>query len=132
MFVHNRNTPHTQTQPSIAQLVERWTVVDDDQESIGRWFKSGSKDVFTLKISNIIDTVNIQFYFISKSNYYRVVTRSSNQKISLSYLINILSFSMGSRGRVVKASDQKSDSLWERRFESYRLRKKSVFSPITY
>ena len=27
-----------------------------------------------------------------------------------------------SRGRVVKASDQKSDSLWERRFESYRLR----------
>ena len=28
----------------------------------------------------------------------------------------------GSRGRVVKASDSKSDSLWERRFESYRLR----------
>ena len=27
-----------------------------------------------------------------------------------------------SRGRVVKASDQKSDSLWERRFESCRLR----------
>ena len=27
------------------------------------------------------------------------------------------------RGRVVKASDSKSDSLWERRFESCRLRK---------
>ena len=27
-----------------------------------------------------------------------------------------------SRGRVVKATDQKSVSLWERRFESYRLR----------
>ena len=27
-----------------------------------------------------------------------------------------------SRGRVVKASDSKSDSLWERRFESCRLR----------
>ncbi len=26
------------------------------------------------------------------------------------------------RGRAVKASDQKSDSLWERRFESYRPR----------
>ena len=26
-------------------------------------------------------------------------------------------------GRVVKASDSKSDSLWERRFESYHLRK---------
>ena len=26
------------------------------------------------------------------------------------------------RGRVVKASDSKSDSLWERRFESCRLR----------
>jgi hypothetical protein len=25
-------------------------------------------------------------------------------------------------GRVVKASDSKSDSLWERRFESYHLR----------
>ena len=25
-------------------------------------------------------------------------------------------------GRVVKASDSKSDSLWERRFESYQLR----------
>jgi hypothetical protein len=28
----------------------------------------------------------------------------------------------GSRGRAVKASDSKSDSLWERRFESCRLR----------
>jgi hypothetical protein len=31
-------------QPSIAQLVERWTVVVLCQISIGRWFKSGSKD----------------------------------------------------------------------------------------
>ena len=30
--------------PSIAQLVERWTVVVLHQISIGRWFKSGSKD----------------------------------------------------------------------------------------
>ena len=30
--------------PSIAQLVERWTVVVNSQVSIGRWFKSGSKD----------------------------------------------------------------------------------------
>ena len=30
--------------PSIAQLVERWTVVVLCQISIGRWFKSGSKD----------------------------------------------------------------------------------------
>ena len=29
---------------------------------------------------------------------------------------------MSNRGRVVKASDSKSDSLWERRFESCRLR----------
>ena len=29
----------------------------------------------------------------------------------------------GNRGRVVKASDSKSDSLWERRFESCRLRR---------
>ena len=33
--------------PSIAQLVERWTVVDS-QISIGRWFKSGSKEFFLL------------------------------------------------------------------------------------
>ena len=32
------------TVPSIAQLVERWTVVVICQTSIGRWFKSGSKD----------------------------------------------------------------------------------------
>ena len=32
--------------PSIAQLVERWTVVVHCQTSIGRWFKSGSKDFF--------------------------------------------------------------------------------------
>ena len=32
------------TIPSIAQLVERWTVVVLCQISIGRWFKSGSKD----------------------------------------------------------------------------------------
>ena len=31
--------------PSIAQLVERWTVVVNCQISIGRWFKSGSKDL---------------------------------------------------------------------------------------
>ena len=28
--------------PSIAQLVERWTVAE--KSSIGRWFESGSKD----------------------------------------------------------------------------------------
>ena len=33
--------------PSIAQLVERWTVVVHCQTSIGRWFKSGSKDFFS-------------------------------------------------------------------------------------
>ena len=32
--------------PSIAQLVERWTVVVICQGSIGRWFKSGSKEFF--------------------------------------------------------------------------------------
>ena len=32
------------THPSIAQLVERWTVVVLHQKSIGRWFKSGSKE----------------------------------------------------------------------------------------
>ena len=32
------------SKPSIAQLVERWTVVVLCQISIGRWFKSGSKE----------------------------------------------------------------------------------------
>ena len=35
---------HPCIQPSIAQLVERWTVVVLCQISIGRWFKSGSKE----------------------------------------------------------------------------------------
>lgn len=39
---------------------------------------------------------------------------------------------MCSRGRVVKASDSKSDSLWERRFESYRLRIFFLNSVVIY
>ena len=31
--------------PSIAQLVERWTVVEVSRKSIGHWFESGSKDL---------------------------------------------------------------------------------------
>ena len=38
--------PDATNKPSIAQLVERWTVVVLHQKSIGRWFKSGSKDVY--------------------------------------------------------------------------------------
>ena len=30
--------------PSIAQLVERWTVVGNKRASIGHWFESGSKE----------------------------------------------------------------------------------------
>ena len=36
--------PQLVNRPSIAQLVERWTVVV--WTSIGRWFESGSKDFF--------------------------------------------------------------------------------------
>ena len=32
--------------PSIAQLVERGTVVESKQLSLGHWFKSGSKKLF--------------------------------------------------------------------------------------
>lgn len=39
-----RTGPLLLVSPSIAQLVERWTVVGFRQKSIGRWFKSGSKD----------------------------------------------------------------------------------------
>ena len=38
-------------QPSIAQLVERWTVVVMHQKSIGRWFKSGSKEFLHLNVN---------------------------------------------------------------------------------
>jgi hypothetical protein len=41
------------TAPSIAQLVERWTVDDMYQISIGRWFKSGSKDFYGLESESI-------------------------------------------------------------------------------
>ena len=44
----------------------------------------------------------------------------------------MLSFQPGSRGRVVKASDSKSDSLWERRFESCRLRQSIIFCIIIF
>ena len=44
-------------QPSIAQLVERWTVVVLWQISIGRWFKSGSKEFCIFK-KNILNEFN--------------------------------------------------------------------------
>ena len=36
----------------------------------------------------------------------------------------------GSCGQVVKATDSKSVSLWERRFESYQLRRVCLFAEI--
>ncbi|KRZ78150.1 hypothetical protein T10_1609 [Trichinella papuae] len=42
--------------PLIAQLVERWTV-DEIQKSIGRWFKSGSEDIF-IKILILCGFIN--------------------------------------------------------------------------
>ena len=51
-----RYTPSTHTSPiiipSIAQLVERWTVVVQSQISIGRWFKSGSKEFLSVWETN--------------------------------------------------------------------------------
>ena len=32
--------------PLIAQLVERGTVMFNSQKSLGRWFESGSRDIF--------------------------------------------------------------------------------------
>ena len=45
--------------PSIAQLVERWTVVGHFkwQTSIGRWFESGSKELFYFKLLQISDSL---------------------------------------------------------------------------
>uniref|UniRef100_A0A1A9VLX2 Uncharacterized protein n=1 Tax=Glossina austeni TaxID=7395 RepID=A0A1A9VLX2_GLOAU len=45
-------------------------------------------------------------------------------------IIALADILQSSRGRVVKASDSKSDSLWERRFESYRLRLRQSFSVV--
>ena len=49
----NTNIQLYNIRPSIAQLVERWTVVVKCQESIGRWFKSGSKDFYSVQFFNI-------------------------------------------------------------------------------
>ena len=43
-MIHSQSFHLPSKTPSIAQLVERWTVVVLHQKSIGRWFKSGSKD----------------------------------------------------------------------------------------
>ena len=47
--------------PSIAQLVERWTVVVNCQKSIGRWFKSGSKEEIFLFNKNSLKLVGSAF-----------------------------------------------------------------------
>ena len=55
--------------PSIAQLVERWTVVVQCQTSIGRWFKSGSKESF----------IN---FFVTKGFFYKLfVTKFTSTAI---------------------------------------------------
>ena len=51
--------------PSIAQLVERWTVVAE--LSIGRWFESGSKDYFFVFKRTLIETQAILFSHAEKS-----------------------------------------------------------------
>ena len=57
--------------PSIAQLVERWTVVVPCQTSIGRWFKSGSKEFFftstqlsTTDLTHVIVNAAILFLLV--------------------------------------------------------------------
>lgn len=50
MCIYWHSAPFYSSHPSIAQLVERWTVVGTAmQKSIGRWFKSGSKEIFFFK-----------------------------------------------------------------------------------
>ena len=61
--------------------------------------------------SNPTDCVILTF-FATNNKIFRYNTVSN-------YLLVRL---VSSCGRVVKASDLKSDSLWERRFESYQLR----------
>ena len=39
--------------PSIAQLVERRTV-DCDKTSLGRWFESGSKEIFKFQLHHAV------------------------------------------------------------------------------
>ena len=57
------------------------------------------------------------FKWIALLSYGTCIPKFTSVPLFLTFLQH------GSRGRVVKASDSKSDSLWERRFESYRLRK---------
>ena len=88
--------------PSIDQLVD--CSEERFQICIGRRFKSDSKEFWIL---DAFLTKKISWlwkvYCGMKLNPHPTVFASS-------------------RGRVVKASDSKSDSFWERRFESYRLR----------
>ena len=60
------------TIPSIAQLVERWTVVVLWQISIGRWFKSGSKEFlffFRLFSEAFDECFQVYCIFVSLSLY---------------------------------------------------------------
>ena len=47
--------------PSIAQLVERWTVVGNPI-SIGRWFNPGSKDFFVLSLT-LVKPIHTCYFF---------------------------------------------------------------------
>ena len=74
----------------------------------------------------------LQFYIGNNSLQRQTNNKSFHVMLSFKLLWHIKHPGFNSsRGRVVKASDSKSDSLWERRFESYRLRKE-FFSHILF
>ena len=80
--------------------------------------------ILQLKRTQIVWTNNtvshscIVLLYWSRKNVFPLLEVFLNQRMAYFYMYWFHS----SRGRVVKASDSKSDSLWERRFESYRLR----------
>ena len=108
--------------PSIAQLVERWTVVACCLLPIGRRFKSGSKEYSILHhetFSEKFGIVQNRCFFCPEDSRTPVLQGRTSAGKARRLWNRILA---RSRGRVVKATDSKSVSLWERRFESYRLR----------
>ena len=116
------NLEPSETWPSIAQLVERWTVVSCGLLSIGRRFTSASKEYSILHHETFSEKFGIVqnrwFYCPEDSRTPVLQSRTSAGKARRLWKRTIAS----NRGRVVKATDSKSVSLWERRFESYRLR----------
>ena len=71
----------------IAQLVERGTVMFESQKSLGRWFESGSRDIFFITKRNLFLRIPPVIFFKLQINFFKKPFNFSQCYLPVSILI---------------------------------------------